>query len=120
MTGPDDFEIDEAALKSAVQRACARQAAPPEWRRRVESLMAAGLAASVAPSRPAPRARREWHWPALAGAAPWKTIAAAACCLIAISLAAMQIWDTFGDHTPVMERPQRIAFPVSVSAEMIA
>src|SRR5438876_11302136 len=112
MSEPDS-EFDDPALRGAVRRACARQTAPPELRRRVEALVGAATAAAAAvETRPAR------GWPRWMGTAPLKLGAVAAACFIAVGVAAMQVWDTFGPQ-PTPPIVQRVSFPVSVTAEMI-
>jgi len=107
-----DSEFEDPALRGAVRRACGRQTAPPELRRRVEGLMGAAMAAAPVEAR-APR-----RWPNWIGATPLKFAAAAAVCFIAVGVAGMQAWDTFGPQ-PTPPRVQRVSFPVSMTAGMI-
>src|SRR2546426_505740 len=112
MSMPDD-EFDDPTLRSAVRRACTGPGtAPPALRRRVEVLLVGSTGAAEVTTRP----RR--GWPVWMGASPARTLAAAAACFLAVGVAVVQIWATFGPQpgpTPVA----RVSFPVSAAVEMI-
>jgi hypothetical protein len=109
-------EFEDPALRSAIRRACRGPAAPARLRERIEALMAAGAGVAPRVNRPSHGGRARWaEW---IGASLLKTAAAAAVCFIAVGLASVQIWATFRPEPRPVSTP-RVAFPVSLTAELV-
>jgi hypothetical protein len=125
-----DNEFDDPALREAVRRACVRETAPPELRRRIEGMMTAGglaaaaasphvsPAAPAAPSASKPAKTPPSRWRISLGESPYKTLAAAAIAIIAVSIAAIQIRNSIGPSKSNVP-PAAVTFPAAFAAELV-